>query len=73
MAFLTFSISQKRAVAAFKKYRNSIIIYTEDKDENEKLFYTTFFKHLLNNTGININDVFPIGDCKLSPLSRQFV
>ena len=63
MASLEFSEKEKFAVAAFKKYRNTIIIYTEDREENEKLFYKIFFKALLIDTSIEINDIFPIGNC----------
>lgn len=63
MAKLSFSIKQKAAISIFKRYRNDITIFTEDKETNEKKFYKIFFSKLMKGSGIIINDIFPVGSC----------
>ena len=57
-----FSTEVKQVAAVFKEYRNSIDIYTEDKEE-DKAFYVTLLQRLTQNTDIKINDIHPLG-CK---------
>lgn len=57
-----FSTEVKQVAAVFKEYRNSIDIYTEDKNE-DKVFYVRLLQRLLSDTEIKINDVHPLG-CK---------
>ena len=64
MPKLDFSKNAKFSISAFKKYRNSIIIYTEDKPE-DRLFYLKFFRKLLEGTNVQINDIFPLGSCNV--------
>lgn len=63
MSKLLFSHNQKVASSVFKRYRNDITIFTEDKESNEKKFYICFFSKLMEGSGIKIHDIFPIGDC----------
>lgn len=63
MPKLQFSQNQKVASSVFKRYRNDITIFTEDKESNEKKFYVCFFSKLMEGSGIKIHDIFPIGDC----------
>lgn len=63
MSKLLFSHNQKVASSVFKRYRNDITIFTEDKESNEKKFYICFFTKLMEGSGIKIHDIFPIGDC----------
>lgn len=60
---LSYSPSASQASSLFNTYRNDIDIFTEDKPE-DKEFYTTLFKRLLEGTGININDTYPCGSYK---------
>ena len=48
--------------SVFYEYRNSINIYTEDCD-NDKKIYVTLLKRLLSDTNIVINDIYPLGSC----------
>lgn len=57
-----FTSTEKEATSVLLKYRNDILIYTEDKMEDHE-FYIHFYKNLLKDTGIRINDVFQIGSC----------
>lgn len=56
-----FSTEVKQVAAVFKEYRNSIDIYTEDK-EADKAFYVLLLQRLLKDTGVKINDVHPLGN-----------
>lgn len=47
----------------FYTYRNTINIYTEDEDKDKK-FYRLLFKRLLEDSGIVVNDIFPLGNCE---------
>lgn len=60
---LNFNIEQKGLISKFKEYRNSIDIYTEDK-EKDKEFYVRLLKQLMQGTEIVINDIYPLGCCQ---------
>ncbi len=60
---LEFSTVEKEITSAFFQYRNTIIIFTEDKLLSNE-FYVVLFKNLLAGTNIKVNDVFQIGTCK---------
>ena len=57
---LEFSIEQKQVSSVFKKYRNTIDIYTED-EEKDKEFYKLLFARLLEGTSEKISDIYPLG------------
>lgn len=57
---LEFSLEQKQLTSVFKRYRNSIDIYTEDK-EADKIFYIELLKRLMNGTNVKIEDIYPLG------------
>lgn len=57
---LQFNSEQEQISSLFTSYRNDIDIYTEDQDK-DKAFYKKLFKRLLEGTGINISDVYPLG------------
>lgn len=57
-----FSQEVKQVAAVFKEYRNSIDIYTEDKEE-DKAFYVKLLQRLVSDEEIIINDIHPLG-CK---------
>lgn len=57
---MDFSPEQKQVAAVFKQYRNTIDIYTEDKDA-DKEFYIRLYQKLLIGTDIEINDIHPLG------------
>lgn len=59
---LEYNIEEKKLLSVFHQYRNDINIYTEDC-EKDKAFYEILFQRLLENTGIQVSDVFPIGNC----------
>lgn len=59
---LVYSEESLELTSAFKSYRNSVNIYTEDKDEDRQ-FYVRLFSRLLEGTGCHINDVTPLGNC----------
>ena len=59
---LTFSPVAAFASSIFKRYRNDITIFTEDQ-ESDNLFYKEFYKRLLKDTGIQINDITQLGSC----------
>lgn len=52
----------KKVSSMFFQYRNSIDIFTEDKQDSKE-FYSALIKKLLKGTDIELNDVTPIG-CK---------
>lgn len=58
---IEYSTEVKQVAAVFKEYRNTIDIYTEDKDE-DKAFYELLLKRLLDGTTIKINDIHPLGN-----------
>lgn len=60
---MDFSPEQKQVAAVFKQYRNTIDIYTEDKDA-DKEFYVRLYQKLLSGTDIEINDIHPLGCCR---------
>lgn len=60
---LEFTTEQKQVSAVFKQYRNTIDVYTEDKDA-DKAFYVQLLQRLMDGTGISINDVTPLGNKK---------
>lgn len=57
---LGFSSEQEQIASIFTAYRNDIDIYTEDENK-DKAFYKKLFTRLLNDSGIKINDVYPLG------------
>lgn len=57
---LVYSSKQEQVASLFTAYRNDIDIYTEDNDK-DKLFYKKLFSRLLEGTGINVRDVYPLG------------
>lgn len=57
---LEFSAEQEQVSSLFTSYRNDIDIYTED-EEKDKAFYKRLFTRLLDGSGINISDVYPLG------------
>ena len=57
---IEFSTEIRQVSTVFKEYRNTIDIYTEDKQE-DKIFYVNLMKRLLDGTDIKINDVYPLG------------
>ena len=60
---LEFSTEQKQVSGIFyNNSHNGIIIYTEDTDD-DKLFYLKFYNHLLDGTGVKVEDVIQLGNC----------
>ena len=57
---LEFSSEQEHISSFFMAYRNDIDIYTED-EMKDKVFYKKLFSRLLNETGLIVNDVYPLG------------
>lgn len=57
---IEFSTNVRQTATVFTQYRNTIDIYTEDKEE-DKVFYVNLLKRLLAGTGIQIKDVYPLG------------
>lgn len=60
---MEYNSEPAQLTSLFTEFRNSINIYTED-EEKDKKFYRTLFSRLLDGTGIVINDIIPLGDCK---------
>ena len=60
---LEFTMEQKQVSSVFKKYRNTIDIYTED-EEKDKEFYKLLFARLLEGTSEKISDIYPLGCCR---------
>lgn len=52
--------SEESLELTFKSYRNSVNIYTEDKEEDRQ-FYVRLLGRLLDGTGCHINDITPLG------------
>ena len=61
---LVYSEESLELTSAFKSYRNSVNIYTEDKEEDRE-FYVRLLGRLLEGTGCHINDITPLGSCNL--------
>lgn len=59
---LEYNGEEKQLLSVFHQFRNDINIYTEDC-EKDKAFYEILFKRLLQDTGVHISDIFPIGSC----------
>lgn len=59
---LVYSEDSLELTSAFKSYRNSVNIYTEDKEEDCQ-FYMRLLRRLLDGTGCIINDIMPLGCC----------
>ena len=57
---LEFNSEQQQVSSLFTAYRNDVDIYTED-ELKDKVFYKKIFSRLLNGTGLNIHDVYPLG------------
>jgi hypothetical protein len=57
---LYYSDKVRKVIGTFFRYRNDIDIYTED-ELPDKEFYRVFFKRLIDNDNIIINDVIPLG------------
>ena len=64
---IEFSTEVRQAATVFTQYRNTIDIYTEDKEE-DKIFYVSLLKRLLAGTDIHIKDVYPLG-CRNTVIS----
>lgn len=47
----------------FYTFRNTINIYTEDEVKDKK-FYTKLLGRLLEDTGVEVNDIYPLGNCE---------
>lgn len=60
---LVYSEESLELTSAFKSYRNSVNIYTEDKEEDRE-FYVRLLGRLLEGTGCHINDITPLGSCQ---------
>lgn len=60
---LVYSEESLELTSAFKSYRNSVNIYTEDKEEDRQ-FYVRLLGRLLDGTGCHINDITPLGSCQ---------
>ena len=63
MAELDFSAEPKEISATFIRYRNDILIFTEDNDA-DKEFYVQFYQRLLEGTDVRLNDVTQLGSCR---------
>ncbi len=59
---IEYSTPANQLCSIFTQFRNTINIYTEDEQKDKK-FYKTLFSRLLDNTGIVINDIIPLGSC----------
>lgn len=59
---LAYSKESLELTSEFKSYRNSVNIYTEDKEEDRQ-FYVRLLGRLLDGTGCQINDITPLGSC----------
>lgn len=59
---IEYTTAANQLCSIFTQYRNTINIYTEDEQKDKK-FYKTLFSRLLDNTGIVINDITPLGGC----------
>lgn len=64
---IEFSTEVRQAATVFTQYRNTIDIYTEDKEE-DKIFYVNLLTRLLAGTDIHIKDVYPLG-CRNTVIS----
>ena len=64
---IEFSTEVRQAATVFTQYRNTIDIYTEDKEE-DKIFYVSLLTRLLAGTDIHIKDVYPLG-CRNTVIS----
>ena len=64
---IEFSTEVRQAATVFTQYRNTIDIYTEDKEE-DKIFYVRLLERLLVGTNIHIKDVYPLG-CRNTVIS----
>lgn len=64
---IEFSTEVRQAATVFTQYRNTIDIYTEDKEE-DKIFYVNLLTRLLAGTDIYIKDVYPLG-CRNTVIS----
>lgn len=60
---LIYSEESLELTSAFKSYRNSVNIYTEDKEADCE-FYVRLLGRLLDGTGCHINDITPLGSCQ---------
>lgn len=56
---LAYSKESLELTSEFKSYRNSVNIYTEDKEEDRQ-FYVRLLGRLLDGTGCQINDITPL-------------
>lgn len=56
-------LAAKALSSAFYAFRNTINIYTEDDEKNKK-FYISLLQRLLEGTGVDVNDIHPIGNCE---------
>lgn len=59
---IEYSTAANQLCSIFTQFRNTINIYTEDEQKDVK-FYKTLFSRLLDNTGVVINDITPLGGC----------
>lgn len=59
---LEYNSEERQLLSVFHQFRNDINIYTEDC-EKDKAFYEILFKRLLQGTGVQVSDIFPIGSC----------
>lgn len=59
---IEYSTEAAQVSSVFTQFRNSINVYTEDKDKDKK-FYVTLLTRLMSGTGYVINDVIPLGGC----------
>ena len=64
---IEFSTEVRQAATVFTQYRNTIDIYTEDKEE-DKILYVSLLTRLLAGTDIHIKDVYPLG-CRNTVIS----
>lgn len=60
---LVYSEESLELTSVFKSYRNSVNVYTEDKEEDRE-FYMRLLGRLLYGTGCHINDITPLGSCQ---------
>ena len=59
---IEYNTEVTQLTSVFTQFRNSINIYTEDKDK-DKQFYVKLIDRLLEGAGYKIKDVVPLGDC----------
>lgn len=59
---IEYNTEVAQLTSVFTQFRNSINIYTEDKDK-DKQFYVKLFCRLLEGTEYKVRDVIPLGDC----------